>query len=192
MYLVLLLDPAISYRSALGTIRSRLTERLSAGLCRKVRSILLLDKCELFAYTTNSRVFSLKMNTQKILHGSGLRSTPARIAVLDLLEKQKNPTDVLSIVETLDHQADQATIYRVLEILTKKGIISRLEFGEGKYRYELQKSHHHHLVCTNCGVIKDVPGDFLGKFEKEIRNKEGFLVKSHSLEFFGLCKNCQS
>lgn len=131
------------------------------------------------------------MNQQKLLKNSGLKITQSRMAVLDLLEKQRKPMDVFSIVEDLSKKADQATIYRVLEVFTKKGIINRLDFGEGKYRYELQESHHHHMVCTNCGAIKDVPGDFLGRFEKEIRNKEGFLVKSHSLEFFGLCLQCQ-
>lgn len=131
------------------------------------------------------------MNKQKTLHDKGLKTTSARIAVLSLLEKQKNPTDVLSIVENLNNQADQATVYRIVDLLTKKGIISRLEFGEGKYRYELQKSHHHHLICENCGGIEDVEGDYINEIENEIRHKKGFLVKSHSLEFFGICKNCQ-
>jgi Fur family transcriptional regulator, ferric uptake regulator len=79
------------------------------------------------------------MNKQKILQEKGLKTTSARIAVLDLLERKGNPLDVLTIVENLNNQADQATIYRILEVLTDKGIVSRLEFGEGKYRYELQK-----------------------------------------------------
>lgn len=135
------------------------------------------------------------MNDNKqLLQNSGLKSTEARIALLGLLEKESNPQDVSSIVTSLKFagvKADQATIYRILEILTSKGLINRLEFGEGKYRYELQKSHHHHLICQNCGKIEDVEGNFVDEIENEIRNKKGFLVRSHSLEFFGICKNCQ-
>lgn len=131
------------------------------------------------------------MNKQNILKEKGLKTTTARIAVLNLLEEENNPTDVITIAKGLSDQADQATVYRTLEILTNKGIINRLEFGEGKYRYEIQKNHHHHLICTNCNKIEDVEGELIGEIEKGIKEKKGFLVKSHSLEFFGLCKNCQ-
>lgn len=132
------------------------------------------------------------MNKHKLLQEKGLKSTTARIAVLDHLEKQNNPIDVLTIVENLNSQADQATIYRILEVLTDKGIVNRLEFGEGKYRYEINDSDHHHLVCSNCGNIEDIEDKFMEDFELEIKNKKGFLVKSHSLEFFGVCRSCQS
>ncbi|MBI2621475.1 MAG: transcriptional repressor [Candidatus Levybacteria bacterium] len=132
------------------------------------------------------------MDKQKLLQEKGLKTTTARVALLDFLEQEGSPLDVVTIVEKLHQQADQATVYRILDILTKKDLVNRLEFGEGKYRYEIQKNHHHHLICTNCGTISDVPGDFLGKFEKEIKDKKGFLVKSHLLEFFGLCRSCQS
>jgi Fur family transcriptional regulator, ferric uptake regulator len=132
------------------------------------------------------------MNKQNLLKEKGLKSTNARVAVLDFLEEQRNPTDVYSIAEELNQVADQATIYRILEILTKNGIVNRLEFGEGKYRYELQRDHHHHMICENCGSIEDVEGAFVEELEKEIKDKKGFRVKSHSLEFFGICSDCQS
>lgn len=130
--------------------------------------------------------------SNQLLKEKGLKTTTARIAVIDHLEKQDNPIDVLSIVESLNNQADQATVYRTLEVLTEKGIVSRVEIGEGKYRYELQKDDHHHLVCSNCGNISDIEDKYMEKIEKEIREKKGFLVKSHSLEFFGVCRSCQS
>ncbi len=135
------------------------------------------------------------MKQQKqLLQKSGLKSTEARIALLTLLDREDNPLDVYSIAENLKSggvDVDQATIYRVLDVLTQKGLISRLEFGEGKYRYELQKKHHHHLICQSCGRIEDVEGNFVDQIEKEIKSKNGFLIKSHSLEFFGVCKKCQ-
>lgn len=124
-----------------------------------------------------------------------IKKTPARSAITEFLSSSSLPVDVEQVIKFLRSKnlnTNKVTVYRIIEFMLKNGIVNRLEFGEGKYRYEMQKDHHHHLVCTNCGAIKDVPGDFLGKFEKEIRNKEGFLVKSHSLEFFGICKNCQS
>ncbi len=129
------------------------------------------------------------------LENSGLKKTEARIALIDLLEREDSPMDVLSIVSSLKSKGirvDQATVYRILEVFTNKSLINRLEFGEGKYRYELQKDDHHHLICLNCGRIEDIEDKYMKKFESDIRGKKGFLVESHSLEFFGLCKNCQS
>jgi Fur family transcriptional regulator, ferric uptake regulator len=68
----------------------------------------------------------------------------------------------------------------------------QIQFQEGKLRYELAgKEHHHHLVCENCGKIEDVLSRVIPALEEEIKNKHKFLVKRHSLEFFGLCEDCQ-
>ncbi len=125
----------------------------------------------------------------------GLKNTEARSAVVMVLSNTNEPLDVSGIkseLEKLDIKVDQATVYRILNTFYEKGIIKRIEIGEGKYRYEIEKDHHHHLICTNCGRIEDIEIDLSSDFDKEIEKKNGFLVKSHSLEFFGICKNCQS
>ena len=135
----------------------------------------------------------LKHDCKDELKKADLKVTPARIAVMKYLESVKNPTDVDSIIEAVEKEVnvDPATIYRIINTFFEKGIIERIEFGEGKYRYEVAGHHHHHLICTNCRKIEDVEGDYINEIETEIRGKKGFLVKSHSLEFFGLCRNCQ-
>lgn len=130
----------------------------------------------------------------QILKTSGLKSTEARAAVLSCLETGKHPMDAATLFEFLKTQnisADQATVYRILNTFYEKGIIKRIEIGEGKYRYEVEKAHHHHLVCTNCGKIEDIEIDLTEDFDREISKKKGFKVTSHSLEFFGLCRSCQ-
>ncbi|HYM65254.1 MAG TPA: Fur family transcriptional regulator [Candidatus Sulfotelmatobacter sp.] len=128
------------------------------------------------------------------LKDNNLKVTPARISVMRYLENTQNPADAEMIVGQLKNEgisADPATVYRILDIFYKKGIIQKIELGEGKYRYERSKNHHHHLLCTNCGRVEDVEGDFISKMQNDIREKTGFLVKNHSLEFFGLCPDCQ-
>jgi len=129
------------------------------------------------------------------LKASNLKVTPARIGVMRFLESVSKPADAETILKDLNKEGinpDPATIYRILDILSGKGLIQKIELGEGKYRYEKSENHHHHLICTNCGKIEDVKADFVSNLEGQIREKNGFLVKSHSLEFFGLCKNCQN
>src|SRR5579862_2182086 len=132
----------------------------------------------------------------KELRGFNLKSTPARVAVLKFLEKTNHPVDVAMIIDFLRQQdidSDPATIFRIINAFTEKGITRLIQFQEGKSRYELlAKGDHHHLICTNCGKIEDIEDKYMDKLEKEIEKTKGFSVKSHSLEFFGLCQTCQN
>lgn len=124
-----------------------------------------------------------------------LRATPARLAVMKLLEKTEQPVDantVLSFVNKEGVRTNPATIFRIMNILTKKGLVMPIQLQESKARYEMAgKPHHHHLVCESCGKIEDVSTIIVPTLEKEIQKKSKFLIKRHSLEFFGLCKLCQ-
>ena len=123
-----------------------------------------------------------------------LKSTPARAAITDFLRRSSSPVDVEEIINFLRSKklkTNKVTVYRNIEFLYKNKVVERLEFGEGKFRYEIKKRHHHHLICTNCGKIKEVEGDFLKKIEEEIYKDKNFKVTGHSLEFFGLCRNCR-
>jgi Fur family ferric uptake transcriptional regulator len=122
------------------------------------------------------------------------KKTPARLAVSKFLSSANTPVDAEQIIQYLRSQnleTNKVTVYRILDILFKNQIIDRVEFGEGKYRYELKKNHHHHLICNDCGKIQDVGGNVVEKLEKEIQKNKHFQVQSHSLEFFGLCSDCQ-
>lgn len=129
------------------------------------------------------------------LNAVNLRATPARIALLNLLEKATKPIDVQSMIEFLDKKdlkTDPATVFRIVNMFTEKGLVTPIQLNEGKFRYELSsKANHHHLVCEGCGDIQDISNCNIEALEKDIKEKKSFLVKSHSLEFYGLCQNCQ-
>jgi Fur family transcriptional regulator, ferric uptake regulator len=143
-----------------------------------------LDICNLVAYNT-SIMISIK---------SSFKKTPARLAISEFLLNANTPVDVEQIVQYLRSQkleTNKVTVYRTLDALFNNQIIDRVEFREGKYRYEFKKNHHHHLICTNCGNVQDVEADEVEKLEREIQKDKNFKVKSHSLEFFGICSDCQ-
>lgn len=129
------------------------------------------------------------MNTQ-------FRQTKPRLAILEFLQNSSKPLDVLEIKKHLDQKKiklNLTTVYRVLELFLKTGLVNRVEFQEGKYRYEASsQKHHHHLVCQNCGKIEDIENCSLEGLEEKITHRSEFLIKYHSLEFFGLCKDCQN
>lgn len=129
------------------------------------------------------------------LKNAELKVTPARLGVLAALEETKRPLDVSSVLKYLKShrvKADRVTIFRILNSLTAKGLAVPIQFNEGKLRYEHSaKANHHHFICENCGAIEDIADCNIEALEKTLQLKKGMLVKRHSLEFFGLCKNCQ-
>lgn len=135
------------------------------------------------------------INYKNELKKFDLRATPARIAAMQSLERIKEPADIKTITDYLrknEVKIDPATVFRMMNTFTEKGITKQIQLEEGKARYELSsKGDHHHLVCGNCGKIEAIFDNVIPKMEKEIQKKQKFLVKRHSLEFFGLCINCQ-
>jgi len=136
----------------------------------------------------------MKLGT--ILHKVDLKTTPAREAVLELLYEARAPLDVGAIIGYLSKtgiETDPATIFRMMNTFTEKGITRQIQLHEGKARYELASlPEHHHLVCEKCGRIEDISNCAIQPLEEEIASKKKFLVKRHSLEFFGVCRSCQS
>lgn len=136
-----------------------------------------------------------KHNCKEELRNVTLKATPARLAVLDILEKSDRPLDIATIIDFLEKnniQADPATVFRIINSFTDRGITKQIQLNEGKARYEhASKKDHHHLICEKCGSLEDVSDNFISDIEKEIQRNKKFLIKRHSVEFFGICKRCQ-
>lgn len=135
-------------------------------------------------------------DNKSIIQTKGLKATPTRLAIMDVMEKSTKPLDVSEILLRLQEDqkvyADQATVYRIVDAFYTTGIIKRLQFQDSKVRYERNLEDHHHVVCSQCGRVEDIMDCSVGKLEHEIYKKKGFKVTGHSLEFFGLCKSCQN
>lgn len=124
-----------------------------------------------------------------------LKATPARLAILKLLEETTRPLDVAEMIaylKTKNIDADQTTVFRIINIFTERGITKQVHLNEDRAHYELtSQDDHHHLICDTCGKIEDISDCAIPNLESDIEKKKGFLVKRHSLEFFGVCKDCQ-
>jgi len=129
------------------------------------------------------------------LKNVNLKVTPARLGVLQVLEKSTKPVDIATVTQYLDKKqikVDQATVFRIINMFTEKGLVVPVQFNEGKFRYEYgPTADHHHFICEHCGTIEDISDCHIDELEKEISQKKKLLIKRHSLEFFGLCPNCQ-
>jgi len=140
------------------------------------------------------------MNTTLIFKRDKIRKTLARKAILDILEKFKKPLAVVEIIKKLKEKKiliDRVTVFRNINLLVNKGLIDKVEFNEGKYRYEIASlPHHHHLVCTSCGKIKDIKSNSLheeiDRISKTVNETLDFKIEEHKVEFFGKCIKCKN
>lgn len=133
--------------------------------------------------------------TSHLMHDMGLRKTPARIAILEIFQKSSTPLDaegIYSALETRDIKTDKVTVYRTLNTLTDFNVLRKVEFQEGKFRYELASlPHHHHLICTKCGKVEDIKECGMEDVEEKLQKRTSFVIKQHNAEFFGVCASCQ-
>lgn len=88
-----------------------------------------------------------------------------------------------------------ATIYRTLDLFTELDLVKRLDFGDGRNRYELNDEEfahfHHHLICVKCGHVAEFEDDMLETLESIIAKKLNFKTIDHQLKVYGYCGNCQ-
>jgi len=131
----------------------------------------------------------------EVLKKSGLKITRGRRAIIKILTESGQPLDVDSLrkkLQALRISIDNATIYRILETFVVNNIVRQVEFKEGKFRYEIAAlPHHHHAVCTQCGAIQDIAACDMHTLEKKVDKEFGFKTQAHTMEFYGLCADCQ-
>jgi len=134
----------------------------------------------------------------------GFRCTLPRDVILDALYKAKShlsAEDIYFKIHSLYPHIGLTTVYRTLDLLSRMGLITKFDFGDGRARYEFvregEDSHHHHLVCRKCGKVIDY-SDFIKEetklvkeTEKELSKKYDFEIDSHQIYFQGLCSKCR-
>jgi Fe2+ or Zn2+ uptake regulation protein len=130
-----------------------------------------------------------------VLRVHGFRVTRVRTALLELLQSVGTPLSVQGILECwLDKIPDTATLYRSLTDLHAAGIVKRIELGTGMahFEYTPHRPHHHHLVCTTCGMIEELEHCSLAGVEEQVLAESQLFksIYSHNLEFFGQCTIC--
>ena len=128
------------------------------------------------------------------LRQAGYRLTAPRRAVLEVLESQNthlSPAEVLTAGQKIYPALGRATVYRTLELLIELGVLRPVHFGEGILRVARVDGGHHHLVCLGCGAVIHFDECAVGELEQVLAARFGFQIKSHMLEFYGLCQGCR-
>jgi len=117
-----------------------------------------------------------------------IRMTSQRQIIIQVIEESDDHPDVdqlyLRSVE-LDNTISIATVYRTVKLLEEAGLIERLEFGDGRSRYEEAGEHHEHLVDIETGEVHEFYDEELETLKTEIAREMGYDLIDHRLELYG-------
>ena len=131
------------------------------------------------------------------LAGLGQRYTTSRRVVVETLQGAGRPLTIPEILEA-NRQLPQSSAYRTMAVLTQAGVVRRIVAVDEFARFELAEdlsSHHHHLLCTSCGLVADfeLPTDLERQLEVAFENAAGdhaFESVQHRVDLVGLCTAC--
>src|SRR5713226_4458902 len=118
-------------------------------------------------------------------------------AILDVLRMTDQHPTALEVYETVRlsrPRIGMATVYRILHQLTEQGLIRELGQNVECCRYDARTDRHDHAVCTQCGVLLDIPVDIHLPDDvlQASAQAAGITLGAHEVRIYGRCTNCQS
>lgn len=132
--------------------------------------------------------------TGRLLRSHGLRATRPRATVLEVLGDGGHlGVDAIAarVRDRLGSVSTQA-VYDVLSVLSRAGLVRRVEPAGSPARYEARTGdNHHHVVCRGCGAIDDVDCATRSAPCLEPTGSHGFEIDEAEVTFWGLCPACQ-
>lgn len=123
-----------------------------------------------------------------------LRMTTQRRVILEELMKLKSHPTAGELCQIVRHRLPRislGTVYRNLEILSREGIIQKLDVGGVEMRFDGDTSNHYHVRCLGCGRVDDADMQLIPDIESAINAQSDFDILGHRLEFVGYCPECQ-
>ncbi len=120
----------------------------------------------------------------------GLRMTDQRRVIARVLDGSEDHPDVEELfarATAVDPKISIATVYRTVKLFEEAGILDKLEFGDGRARYEdAERDHHDHLIDMNSGEVIEFVDPEIEALQERIAEKLGYRLKGHRLELYGV------
>lgn len=132
--------------------------------------------------------------SEDLLRSNELRVTGQRLAVLSALRHADQHITASDVFERARRDAPElnaSTVYRTLTQLRDLGLVSQTDLGGGERTFSWRTERpHHHLVCTSCGVLSELPHDYLSNFATQLRSEFGFEADPDHWAVYGRCREC--
>ena len=127
---------------------------------------------------------------EKICVEKGMRMTEQRRVIARVLSAAHDHPDVEELhrrAHAVDPHISIATVYRTVRLFEEAGIIARLDFRDGRSRYEeAPEAHHDHLIDMKSGKVVEFMDDEIEALQEAIARRLGYKLIDHRLELYGL------
>ncbi len=131
----------------------------------------------------------------EVLKEHGLKVTPQRLAVYEVLKNTKEHPSAETIYNKLlplYPTMSFATVYKTLQVLKDINLVQELNVGEGSFRYDAMVAHHPHITCLGCGKVDDVEDEMIFDLQDKVSSKTGYKLVRQQLYFYGYCPECRN
>tara|TARA_B100001013_G_scaffold335540_1_gene254061 strand:- start:393 stop:806 length:414 start_codon:yes stop_codon:yes gene_type:complete len=119
----------------------------------------------------------------------GIKLTHQRKVIAKVVSKAEDHPDANMIYKRAtksDPRISMATVYRTMKLFEDRQIVSVLDFGDGRSRYELfSNEHHDHLIDIDDGTVIEFVNDQIEHLQDQVAKKLGYKLTGHRLELYG-------
>lgn len=124
-----------------------------------------------------------------------IRMTRQRQVILEelcMLHNHPTADEIYARVRRRLPRVSLGTVYRTLELLSRNGMIGKVETAGRQMRFDRDLDGHQHIRCVRCGRIDDIPGEREPTdCDREIVESTGYALVERRVEFLGLCPSCR-
>jgi Fur family ferric uptake transcriptional regulator len=130
----------------------------------------------------------------EFIQSKGLKTTRQRSTIVQVFFRLRGHISVeelLREVKKVNPRIGYATVYRTLHLLVESGLVEERRFGDGLARYEGRNEveHHDHMICLECGKIREFSNPKLLELQEQLAVENGFKIFRHRLELYGSCED---
>jgi Fur family transcriptional regulator, ferric uptake regulator len=102
--------------------------------------------------------------------------------------------DLVDVIGREDHRISRATIYRTLQWMVDAGIARKVDFGEGRFRFEHSYRHprHFHLICKSCNQSSEFLSSEIEALMEEVASARNFTARQSVVQIYGSCEECRT
>ncbi len=133
----------------------------------------------------------MESRIEQLCRDKGMKMTEQRRAIARVLSDSNDHPDVEELhrrVVEIDPRVSIATVYRTVRLFEEQNILERLDFGDGRARYEEAEGrhHHHHLINLETGEVIEFENEQLERLKRKIARDLGFDLVGERLELYGV------
>jgi len=131
------------------------------------------------------------------LRPPGSRRSTKRELIVNVFVRQEghlSADDLVNLIRSEDHKISRATVYRTLQWMVEAGIARKVDFGEGRFRFEHSYRHprHFHLICKTCNRSFEFLSSDIESLIEEISSARMFASRQSVVQVYGTCEECQT